>query len=84
MFETNKINRMIRQFRKNHPQHSSTALRYTVIPKGQHLITVPNDDLPKYNFGEAYAVVPTRSPIVYGPALVITDETDKHLAIFPL
>jgi len=84
MFKTNKYERLIRDFRKNHPQHKSTKLRYTLIPKGQHLISMPEEDVPNYVIGEKYDVVPTTQPVVYGPAMVIVDDLGKHLAIFPL
>lgn len=84
MFKTKKYERLIQVFRKNHPQHNNTKLRYTLIPKGQHLISVSEKDVPNYVIGERYDIVSTQSAIIYGPALLIVDELGKHLAVFPL
>lgn len=74
---------LVNEFLKNNPQHKHKSLRYTIIPKGQHLISVSAESALVYKFGERADVVLTDSPVVYGPALLIVDQDGKHLAIFP-
>lgn len=82
--KVSKVHPYVTQFLKNHPQHAGTKLRYSVVAKGQHLISMPMELIGQYKIGEKYDVVPTSSPVIYGPSLIIANDLGKHLAVFPL
>lgn len=79
-----RVEPYIKEFLKHNPQHADKNLRFAVVGKGQHLISLPMELMSKYKVGEKYDVIPTSAPVIYGPSLVIVSEIGKHLAVFPL
>lgn len=80
----NRVEPYVKEFLKHHPQHAGKTLRFAVVGKGQHLISLPMELMSKYKVGEKYDVIPSSAPVIYGPSLVIVNEIGKHLAVFPL